>query len=594
MGKTTRKTAEREWTLMFYFASDNPLAPAIVSQLKALKNAGYHHQANVLAYFDPETVETPTHILDVNFIDKLKTSEDKNRVGFDPNDPFVRNLMLDKLWADETDRDGKPIRNEIERLFLHRRGITLDRHKAPPLDDGDANQAEDAPAKGRGHKPDARHQPTGPQRSLETFLNFCADNYPARHYMLFILGHGQVVGDDVFLFDEHAASHSLTLRGLGKLLKSFKRRKNVRNAEFELVSFHSCSMSSLEIASELEGTANFLLASQGTAYVGSWPYLSILIKIFNGIKRKAQANVKEMITKIFSFVQHNSTDFILAGYSFDLCLCELRGARITPAQDAIKALVTEMKKGLTDTDHPLVKNCILLAHWKSQSFWQENYTDLYDFCFCLDQYCTEFGVEMGNLKAIKEAAGTVMNALMPEDRKHPHQLVILAHFVGPNDQYSHGLSVFFPWAEPSHDRAIMKEYEHYVFQKKSRWLDFLNAYFKGTIRKSRRAEAAELIDPRVPMPSEKDEDRLLEDMAAFMFGVGGGIGHGALEKTGPRDPLGQTGPRDPLGQFGPRDPMGGDCSCGSIKNFPHDTRPREDRLKGGPKRQDDGPTLFNF
>ncbi len=49
---------EREWTLMFYFASDNPLAPAVVSQLKALKNAGYHHQANVLAYFDPETVET--------------------------------------------------------------------------------------------------------------------------------------------------------------------------------------------------------------------------------------------------------------------------------------------------------------------------------------------------------------------------------------------------------------------------------------------------------------------------------------------------------------------------------------------------------
>ena len=31
-----------EWTLMFYFASDNPLAPSVVSQLKALKNAGFH------------------------------------------------------------------------------------------------------------------------------------------------------------------------------------------------------------------------------------------------------------------------------------------------------------------------------------------------------------------------------------------------------------------------------------------------------------------------------------------------------------------------------------------------------------------------
>src|SRR6266567_3909799 len=123
-----------EWTLMFYFASDNPLAPSIVSQLKALKNAGYHHQANVLAYFDPETVETPTHIFDVNFIDKLTTSEDENRVGFDPNDPFVRNLMLDKLWADEKDRDGRPIRDRIESLFLRHRGAMLDRPKAPLLE----------------------------------------------------------------------------------------------------------------------------------------------------------------------------------------------------------------------------------------------------------------------------------------------------------------------------------------------------------------------------------------------------------------------------------------------------------------------------
>jgi len=43
----------REWTVMFYFASDNPLAPAIVSQLKAIKNAGYHPDINVVAQFDP-------------------------------------------------------------------------------------------------------------------------------------------------------------------------------------------------------------------------------------------------------------------------------------------------------------------------------------------------------------------------------------------------------------------------------------------------------------------------------------------------------------------------------------------------------------
>jgi len=37
----------KEWTLMFYLASDNPLAPGVVSQLKAIKAAGFHPQANV-------------------------------------------------------------------------------------------------------------------------------------------------------------------------------------------------------------------------------------------------------------------------------------------------------------------------------------------------------------------------------------------------------------------------------------------------------------------------------------------------------------------------------------------------------------------
>ena len=64
--------SEKEWTLMFYFASDNPLAPSIVSQLKAIKDAGFHPDANVIVRFDPRTEGTPTHIFDVNLINKLK------------------------------------------------------------------------------------------------------------------------------------------------------------------------------------------------------------------------------------------------------------------------------------------------------------------------------------------------------------------------------------------------------------------------------------------------------------------------------------------------------------------------------------------
>ena len=85
----------KEWTLMFYFASDNPLAVSAVSQLKAIKDAGFHPTANVIAQFDHATEGTPTHIFDVNVVNKLKLTEGHD-IGFSGNDPSVRSLIEDK------------------------------------------------------------------------------------------------------------------------------------------------------------------------------------------------------------------------------------------------------------------------------------------------------------------------------------------------------------------------------------------------------------------------------------------------------------------------------------------------------------------
>src|SRR5437660_8159363 len=65
----------KEWTVMFYFASDNPLAPGIVSQLKALKQAGFHREVNVIARFDPDVENTPAHVFDVNAVNKLRDEQ---------------------------------------------------------------------------------------------------------------------------------------------------------------------------------------------------------------------------------------------------------------------------------------------------------------------------------------------------------------------------------------------------------------------------------------------------------------------------------------------------------------------------------------
>ena len=165
----------KEWTLMFYFASDNPLASTIVSQLKALKDAGYHPDANVIAHFDPHTPNTPVHVFDVNHVNKF-WFPNQSQVGFSKNNPFVRDLVLDRLWGE----NNQDIRKEV---VDHVTG------KPPWFDDAEFDPPMPSAAMSRE---------LNPKDALASFLTFCRESYPARHYILFILGHGEVVGTEHF------------------------------------------------------------------------------------------------------------------------------------------------------------------------------------------------------------------------------------------------------------------------------------------------------------------------------------------------------------------------------------------------------------
>jgi Clostripain family len=607
------KAPEREWTLMFYFASDNPLAPGILSQLKTIKQAGFHHDVNVIAQFDPQPEGTPTHIFDVNNVRKLKIAEDRiGFIGFNERDPFVTNLVEDKLWREETggendrqkDRNGtairKRIRDSLEEFGLYdppeppldRKPVEKPAAAGLPKKDGDASIGET--------------RELNPNESLEAFLHFCAESYPARHYMLFILGHGVVVGNDIFLFDENADEQSLSLKDLGKLLSDFRTEIDKKGYELELVSFHSCSVSSVEVAYELQldtvtkGAANYMLASQGPAFVGSWPYRQILMSIFNNVAElktyedqkedgKTRDNIRELVRDIFSYCFYNSTDFLAAGYSFDLCLCDLN--KVAGLNASLVALSKALQAGLKDEDEQieddekrddLFKGLVALAHWKAQSQWQENYTDLSDFCFCLSGQCGRFLGRLGadpkavlgerRTKKLEDIAGAcdAVRSLLRKEDSGGGGIIVESEFAGPEHQYSNGLSVFFPWSRPVSDRPILEEYEQYKFntalaavEKESTWFKFLETYFEATKRRPRKLEVDKAAGPGVVASRElnkeqQDKAELAEDLLSLVFNDEGRL---SLDPS----------TADVL-KIGTRDPTGDECTCGSIKNYPRDTR----------------------
>jgi hypothetical protein len=644
----------KEWTVMFYLASDNPLAPGVISHLKAMKSAGYHPQVNVLAQFDPHGESMPTHIFDVNRVEKLADPTRVN-IGFGAKDSFVRNLMMDKLW-------DRKLNKTIKTMLKDRL------HYTAPI------------------PKEAMQRDNPPKTSLDLFLKFCRAKYPARHYMLFVLGHGLVVAGDVFLFDENtgeskngAASgpRSLTLKELGDVLGEFN--KEIKGeGELELIGFHSCSMSGAEVAFELQDKANYMLAAQGPAYVGIWPYRQILIRLFNdlgrsvfcrddlennglidklknergptydyirghleangtkerlsahvvgqrpeqtlvldvaqklecllskpdlinefqplrplesigkliqkqqkkrmnedylkwlnrqwlmgGLTAKAQtaytkANIKRMLISVFKYCYFNGIDFQLAGYSSDLTLCNLR--KIDTLREPVRMLVTALTQGLeatSKTDNSRIRDLLVLAHWESQSFYDEKYSDLYDFCFCLDRKCgtPEESDELATyINNIKTACGAVMDTLKRGSETFDEGVIVRSEYCGPAYQYAHGLSVYFPWSEPINNHTWKFEYQKFKFNNATNWRSFLKVYFEETLRETHGDE----VDERDTCSLHLNRTMLnfLEDISTTnMFNDEGQL------KIGSKDPMGP-------GKSGSLDPTGDDCDCGSIKNHP--------------------------
>jgi hypothetical protein len=514
----TTQIKKKKWTLMFFFASDNNLSPSMLSQIKAIKAAGYQQDTNVLLHFDPNEKGAPTRIFEVN--KDYRVSNSASRIG-DTAGPLVSVLTGDDITPKEI-RGLKP-------------------------DDIDAIRANEA---------------------LERFLTLCREQYPAEHYMLFMIGHGMIVGSDAFLPDDNPIS-AIGLPELERILTEFRDHIVPQDGVLELLGMHSCSMSGVEIAYQLQGTANYMMASQGISFIGAWPYRQLLITIFKDIEAgnvDAEGGVGLLAEKLHELCIQHSADFMVGGYSADLCLCTLNPTNVGKLDEPIQKLGQALKDGLED---PRCRHFILLAHWKSQSYWKETYTDLYDFCLCLRRLCvrqeqnrhlqdtrptrTARGYD-AKQKAIEEACQAVMGKLAPKTDGP----VIRTDFIGAGSQYSHGLSIYFPWSAPvedNYERAFTNYTKSAFTTQRSTvaWLEFLRSYFDKTKRPSRLDEDRDFKDQDVSYQNDPQYKRAL-DAAKEAFKIPG-------TATGA-----EAVPTSLDQKISPADAGGGGCICPSIKN----------------------------
>ena len=498
-----------EWTIMVFFAGDPHLSPSMTSQLKAIKDAGFQANTSVLVHYDPNERGVAVTTFDINITrkkDRLQTNQKATIIG-DGRDPFVRNLLEDHING--------------------------------------ANRTNTA------------------DQALRSFLDIGAKpEYQAKHYIIFLVGHGVIVGNDMFLPDTNPQS-GISLTQLGDTLRHFKG-SIPEDAVIELIGLHSCAMSAIEVLFELKGVARNMMATEGESFVDSWPYRQLLKKILNTIEDAKKRNLpdvdtNDLIQSINRLSLHNSTDFMFSGLSADLCLCSLEENYVEALEKPMKSLVAALKDAMKppvgwdpEKDWRGVE-LIKLAHLEAQSYFQETYTDLYDFCLCLSRRCDVNDEIQGRMK---DACLAVMKEL---GETKPNPVIVHSDHFGPLFQYSHGLSIFFPWARPVQEEPIVLDdnvltrYEKYEFTKalgQYSWLSFLDAYFDGTQRKSREQEDGIKL-PATTVSANGSGTNGIPSNAAIINAL----------KDGPR-----LGFEDsPALKDSAR--LGGSCTC-SVKNYP--------------------------
>ncbi|NCB32192.1 MAG: hypothetical protein EOM66_12400, partial [Clostridia bacterium] len=107
----------------------------------------------------------------------------------------------------------------------------------------------------------------GKQSTLENFLKFGVEHYPADKYGVIFWNHGG--GMSGAEFDELYDADSLTLDELNGAF-------NAVDTQFEFIGFDACLMATLECAMNLSDNAKYLIASEEVEPGTGWDYESIM------------------------------------------------------------------------------------------------------------------------------------------------------------------------------------------------------------------------------------------------------------------------------------------------------------------------------
>lgn len=295
------------------------------------------------------------------------------------------------------------------------------------------------------------------QQALISFLQwvYAEPRCQAEKYALILWGHGpellfqppstEQLNEPGGELQNGRSALYLTPQELRQALQEGVPKKNEKY-ELSVIGFDACSMSMFEVAYELRGLADFMVASQEEVPDLSFPYDTLVQKF-----REAKDPAVLCKDGVYDYVRAYQ-DYICDA-STGMKPVTLSALRLAKCNDLRKALGSLARALCRVRRHPSLPGLLVKARMCSRDFAGGLYVDLYDFCAKLyRQICLSHSDERKpNARAapslwtddIKAACVAVINAVREDSVGNPKGSLVLAN--SSADRACHGISIYFPY-----------------------------------------------------------------------------------------------------------------------------------------------------
>ena len=196
----------------------------------------------------------------------------------------------------------------------------------------------------------------GDYRTLESFLRWGMEKYPAKHYFLTVWDHGsgwrftpdkakQALHINDISYDDNTG-HAITTKELGQVINSVSRSTG---RKIDIYGSDACLMAMVEIAGEMSQSIDFFVGSQHLEPMAGWPYTEILTRLSANPTMSPRELSSVVTEEYFKSYQggSNGTDEITFS-AFDMSKYEMFKNNLKNLGQEISQLATKEKEQIAN------------------------------------------------------------------------------------------------------------------------------------------------------------------------------------------------------------------------------------------------------